>query len=497
MAANGNGDRKRKASVLDEQFDFPHIPDWRQGQKQKVLGCKFFVHKPINEIIEQPQQIDFEIKDPEDVWAFGPNTRFKVAGQFQSKDGTGAWTPVGADELDKVMVVPDWLDFLIKNIDIFHGNMRINSSDEGRYVAPYLNAWKYNFMNKDQKKELCPQEACPGFGVPSKKGDAGGWSMTDANSEWRTGYGKQIFVGPKRLSFDYVPLDFWPIFQGSNYMEEAQKILPMPLVDKITIRIVFHDNMECIFKKAAADNNKKYRFMFTDFSLVAEHLRLGKAFKTQLLNKKGQFAYPGVTRILRTETISQGNTTHKVKVQSVPLPEGLFIFAVPNKVLSGTYTYQDNTDGNVFRPHNIADVNFTFGEQKFFIDEPHIGMINNDIIESKIFNDYLRAAPFGLKMDKDKITLANIRDGGINTPYPNVFVNLCNYGDKSRIVPAVNDGSILTKDLDLDINITFKDGGAPADVTFIIYLYYTDNNLTLDTKHKGHAFFTSPYVKLI
>jgi hypothetical protein len=48
----------------------------------------------------------------------------------------------------------------------------------------------------------------------------------------------------------------------------------------------------------------------------------------------------------------------------------------------------------------------------------------------------MMAPLFGMTMDPDKINLANIKNGRAGTPYLHVYVNFCNYGNKSRIKPA-------------------------------------------------------------
>ena len=199
---------------------------------------------------------------------------------------------------------------------------------------------------------------------------------------------------------------------------------------------------------------------------------------------------------MKTENVTAKELQHKAKIQGMLLPEGIFIFALPKKILSGDYTYQ-GSDGNVFANHNIKSLDIKYGELAFFINRPNLGMIRNDVIESKLFIDYLTAAPFGLDMDPDKITVENIENGWINTPYPHVYINFCNYGDKSRIVPYLNNGSMLKVPNDMEINFTFDNEGAVPDVTYIIYYFYTDNNLTLDTSHKNQSFFVSPYLKLV
>ncbi len=114
-----------------------------------------------------------------------------------------------------------------------------------------------------------------------------------------------------------------------------------------------------------------------------------------------------------------------------------------------------------------------------------------------MFIDYLNAAPFGLDMDPDKITVANIENGWDKTPYPHIYINLCNYGDKSRLIPNLNNGSMLKVANEMELSINFNATGATPDVTYIIYYFYTDNNLTLDTSHPNQSFFVSPYLKLV
>jgi len=487
-------------SVLDEQFVWPANDNWiTKGKTQKVLGCNYVKHRPTIPIEETPKILEFLLHDTDEVWGLGVNTRFKFRGQFQvmtPQDGEAVeipWAGCTAAEATDVIVAPNYLERLIEMYDIFHGNSVIKSSDEGRYIFAFLNAWKYNYMDKEQKKLLCPQSCSPGYGVPSKKGDAG-WSY-NGDSEWVKQYAPTIFVGPnKEVIFDHVPIDQPLFFQGTNYGEDAQKVLPLPIMLPLGFRIKFHEFPNSIFK-IRAGVKKKYRFIFTDAYMVAEHLRLNTVFKRTILSST-QLNYPGVCRLMRPISIPNSTSEYVASLQKVFLPEGIMIFAIPNTVLNGRYTYQSNTSGNVFLPHNIAQVNFTFGGQSFFMKEPHIGQINDDTIESKLFFDYLKSPPFGMTIDPDKITLPNIINGSVATPYPHVFINLCNYGDKSRIIPYINDGSILEGQHTLELTITFNATLSVHDSTYIVYMYYTDNNLTYKNGKNG-PFFTSPYIQIV
>jgi hypothetical protein len=74
---------------------------------------------------------------------------------------------------------------LFHQIDIFYGQTLLTYSSEVPEVSSYLNSWKYNLMDKIQKKKLCPNYVSPGFGVPS---NVGGWDMSEPTSEWRKDY---------------------------------------------------------------------------------------------------------------------------------------------------------------------------------------------------------------------------------------------------------------------------------------------------------------------
>ena len=496
---NENG--KRTSAVLDQQFDFPTVEKWRQVKDKKVFATDYIVHTKNHYIgpEESPSLVEFVLKEDE-VFAFGPQTRFRISGQFQiQKTALGAWTSCEPEDFSKVVLIPNWWEMLIKELDIFHGNTKIVSSDEGRFIAPYINAWKYAWMNTEQKQLLCPEPCHPGFSVPTQRGDKG-WDKT-AGSEWEA-YSKSIFLGAgKDFNFSWIPLDTQPFFQNSNYFQDGQvqKILPMPILSQLLIRFNFIDNQSHIFKRTAVTPpafQPNFRFLLKDFRLVAEHLRLYKPFQTSLLNKRHVISYPGVTKLIQPVTIAHNSTTYRTKIQQVAMPEGLFIFALPRDVLSGNYDYSRNTVNDVFVKHNIQKLTFTYGDESFYLTEPNIGMIRDRVIESKLFTDMLMSPPFGLKVDRSKVTMDAVNDGFDSTPYPLAFVNLTNFGDKnSRIIPFLNDGNCLAKNNDLESTFTFTTDGAPDAVTFFVCIYYTDSNLTLDLKKKGEPFFSSPYVK--
>ena len=75
------------------------------------------------------------------------------------------------------------------------------------------------------------------------------------------------------------------------------------------------------------------------------------------LNQRGQISYSGLTKFATTENISTGVQQHRLRFQDVPLPEGLFIVALPKTALSGEFK-RTTMDARVFAKHNIQQVEF-------------------------------------------------------------------------------------------------------------------------------------------
>jgi hypothetical protein len=79
----------------------------------------------------------------------------------------------------------------------------------------------------------------------------------------------------------------------------------------------------------------------------------------------------------------------------------------------------------------------------------------------------MMAPPFGMAMDPDKITLANITSGRAGTPFPHVYNNFCNYQTKTRIQPIAY--PMNPKDeRELEVNLFFGPGVATLVITYII-----------------------------
>jgi hypothetical protein len=487
---------KRTHSALEEQFDFPPVPKWRNGSSQKVIGSELVTTEASNIVgtPTSPKCMEFIIRS-EDVLSFGPNSRFKVKGKFQvRRTPTGEWENCTPADGALVCVIPNWWEMMLKDFEIWHGHTKIASSDEGRFVMQYLNTFRYCFMNEEQKKILCPEPVHPGNGIPTKLDQ---WNHN--GKEWLD-YAKLLFEENKSVEFTWTPLDSQPFFQFCNYLQDhnVQKILPMPLLDRLLIRVNFIDDGKNIFQvkiPKPADPTPEFRFQLQDFKVVTERLRLNKAFQTSLLKTPKTWPYPGLTRFIQSEIIPNQSTMYKCTIQKVAMPEGLVIFCLPKDVSTGNYEYKNKPNDNVFQKHNIEKLSFAYNNEVFYMTEPNIGTFRDPIIESKCFYDMLWCPPLGLKTNHKLITPDVVHDGFEKTPYPMVYVNFTNFGSNSRIVPFLNTGNCLAMDSDLEINFTFTTERSTPDVHYFICFYYTDTNLTLDVKKKGDVHFSFPYMK--
>jgi len=60
-------------------------------------------------------------------------------------------------------------------------------------------------------------------------------------------------------------------------------------------------------------------------------------------------------------------------------------------------------------------------------------------------------------------------------------MNLCPSGKETRIVPIGDEGGQVTASTqDLEIDIAFNEGGATANVTYMVYIFYSDVNMVFD-----------------
>lgn len=482
-------------SSEDSRITFEPLNAW-QKEKNALLGSEYTVIEPNTSLTSQSNTIEFDINSTRCL-LFGPMSKLIIRGGFETREvgetaGTWkAWKTVPATEASKVCLAPNWFEMLIKQLDIFHQNSRITSSNEPRSITPWLNTLLYRLMDPIQKKILCPQESHFANCIPPWKKDQWGMDSASHGSTW-TDYAAEAFG--KSIVFEYTPLNCFPFTQGANHLTgDVPRLLPTPLCGRLQMRITMHDNQSHIFRKKA-DNTNEYRFNMTSCKLLLEEARLTPAFEKSLLTAKRVLTYPGTTRIALTEPISEGTPVHKAKFQDIYLPESLLIFALPKEVASGTYKFSTDTNQNVFRTHNINAVQVSFNQSRLYIREPYPGEINETFMDTKQMLDHIFQPVMGVPPDIANFKVDYFKDASINTSYPHVYLPLVNFGTKSRTLPALDDGSALSKKADLEIDIRFEETGTAKGLIYIIYAIYTDVATTFDCRTR---LFGNPYNVII
>ena len=476
-----------KSTTDDVRLNFVHMPNWQVGTKQVVQGSDYVIVEPASKIEPIPKQIEFDLPDSKSI-LLGPMTKFRIKGGFQvqKKDAT-AWTNASTDDKAKVMLAPFWFEMLIKEISIFHNNYRVSSTSETRSITPFLNAYLHAQMDRDAKKILCPQPAHPAYCLPSQNEK---WNV--ASKGWKD-YA-DVVMANKAISFEYIPLFLFPFYQGPNFMMNAEgipRVLHMPTLGRMQVRFTFHDTQDRIFRKLAADNTDTYRFAITEFKLIMEQARLSPLIEKKLQTATKPLVYPGVTRMQLVEQIPDATSSYRTRFQDVVMPESLFIFCLDKTVSNGTYEYSKETGVNIFREHNIESVDLSFNGMRFSIREPHLGNFRKDEMDSKQLFDKIYNPPFGLKQEMALLTYDAVSEGSSATAFPHIYIPLTKGPDRQRIVPALDNGSSITKRADLEIDFKFNRSNSAANSSYIIYACYTDVNIVYD--HKNRVFF-SPYL---
>jgi hypothetical protein len=475
---------------MDSRFEFSEPVSWRNGIKQKLFGSEYTVLKPTKPIEEKPKQIEFEMMSNNPL-LFGNMCRFHVTGKFETRaTAADAWGSVPPEHFSKVMLMPNWWENLIQSIDLYHANGVLKCHDESNFIPAQLNTYLYSVADKNVKKFLCPDEQSPGYCVPTLLNK---WNVN--SQEWKK-YADLVFT-TNNVKFSWVPLHTFPFFQSPNFLLDTSSLKALPALrnlGRLTFRLTLKDDFNCIWRKIAT-NTAEYRFKFVDISLSLEEARISPTYDRMLFpltGNKSKINYPGVVKIMSAESISNQVFFHNIKFNLVPFPEGIFIFALPKKVIGSSWSFseQDATKP-IFLKHNIESVSLEFNGETLNLKDPHFGDITNDLIELKNFVDHIAFPPFGMHVDQDQILRKDLANSFADTNFPLIYLNLCTE-NKNRIIAHQNNGSGINKDADLNICLKFGTEGAAADSTYIIYLFYTDYNMTLDLRTRRFV----PYYNL-
>ena len=186
-----------------------------------------------------------------------------------------------------------------------------------------------------------------------------------------------------------------------------------------------------------------------------------------------------MSRLAIAENISATDLNHRCRFQSVAMPEGLFICALPKTAINGTYK-SALPKTNVFEKHNIKSIEVKYANMPMAMKYPKYGDFRLHMMEIKSFIEHNENPPFGVLQDPKIVNFESIYEGGDETVYPHVYLYLCPSGKETRIVPIGDDGHTTAQTHDLDINLSFNSGGATANVTYLLYIFYSDINMVFD-----------------
>lgn len=469
-------------------------PSAWQKEKHPLQGSRYELIDSNTRVAGQPTVLEFDLPTNQDAVLCGPMTHFVVRGGFEKRAAAvagvaGEWVPTVADDAEKVVLAPNWFEMLIKQTDVFCNNTRITSSNEARFVTPFLNAFLYRLLEPKAKAILGPQETHFTHCVPPWTANQWGAVEATHGDTWLK-HGKKLFAGGGKV-FDYQPLFVFPFHPGAS--DEDAKLLPVNLTGRIQIRITFHDSQAHIFRRVAA-NTDEYRFTFTYFRLMVEVARLSPAIEKSLASSKRLISYPGLTRLQQIDPVPEGASTFKTRFQDIFFPEALLIFALPKEVASGTYKFSTDTGQNVFQEHRISEVQVAFDHKRLHVRDPFPGEINEPWFEYKQYLDHIYHPIFGLLPDRSAKTgmkFEHFVQGGARTSYPHVYLSLVNFNTKHRQLPAMeSDASAISKRADLDIELTFTEEGTKANLIYVTYAIYSDVAVTYDTRTR---LFGNPY----
>jgi len=496
--SKNNGSVPEQFHSDESMFDYAGSTTWKPNRKHPVQKTQITIIDPkqTSFLKHDPRQLDFEIASTKTL-LMSPMFRFEIKGHFErqkptvkGQDGAAdqVFEPehVPAGDVDKVCLQPNWLDFLIKSVEVYSGQSRLITCREEKSLTPHINTFINSYMDKDLLALSAAQKYHPYRYCPSYEKD----SVGIASKEWKD-YAKTIFT-ENELKIDYYPRVF-PFVQCLNKFDKSDtsKPLPMPLIGKLNVRVTFADDMKSIFRKVA-NNTYDYWFQFEQFRLIIEEANLNLPFEKGLFSTKKTLVFPGVCRTSKIESLPANTPSFRTKFNDTYLPEGLLIMAVNKKIAHSQYSWAKDTSTNMFMPHNIKKVDLSFNNLSFDIKEPMPGNVGSDLFDVHTFFNHIKSPIFGVKPDLKQLNISHFQEGGSESSYPHIYLPFTQYfGDKwTRKVPALDDGSCLGKLSSVEANLTFDTGGSTEGAVYVFVVFFSDYCMAYDPKNKV---FISPH----
>lgn len=456
---------------MDNRFQNSKEPGWSKNVKGQALqGVEILTIQPST---SSSEVYEYELPT-NSMLLFGPASGFLVKCTIEKEGADAKWATAPAADAATMALQPNWFEHLIKDVGVFQNNTRLNCHDVPRAADPFINSYIFAHMHPEIKKYLFPEPQNPGRCVPRLKKD---WSLSEDTSGWRQ-YAEKV-LGNSKLVFRYVPSFTFPFYQDANFcIERPPAVIPMPLVGKMTISVYLKEAMDNIFMRTT-ENTAKYRVRIESMDLIVEEARCKVSFERQFLSSKKLFYYDGMTRLALAENIANGDLHHRCRFQGVAMPEGLFICALKKTAVNGTHKCT-TPETVVFQPHNIKSVLVKYANMPLAMKTPKYGDVRHHIMEIKSLIEHNENPPFGVMQDPSFVDFESIKEASDDTVYPHVYMYLCPSGKETRIVPIGDDGHSIAQTQDLEIDISFGTNGATNNVTYMVYIYYSDVNMVFD-----------------
>lgn len=498
--SNGSGvslqqqGREGLAALGDDMFNYVESPNWKNGAaKNPIYGFERQVLEPT---AKTDRSYSFDFPSTSTI-AFGPMTGFVVKCGLQMRTkaraaqnvAAGEWTQVPAANAKDFRLIPNWFEHCIKSLQVFHNNTVVTPHNMPRHVMPYINSYLYAYMDSRNFNCLFPEEHNPGRGTPLKESD---WDPLSDGTMWSE-FAK-TFLGKASFVFRYIPGHIFPFYQGANFCDHdhgsghggAPRALHMPSVGRMSVTLELKESFDIIQPKS--DSQYEYQMLVQSVQLAVQEVRLSNAYERALASSKRLLHFEGVTMIGVTEAVSTTSYTHRFRFQDVVIPEGIFIFALPNTVTNGSLKYNQFEAKRVFLDHNIEGVEVFIEGQRLYIKSPNPSNMRHSQMEVQTMMDHTLAPPFGVHLDESTLQYGNFRELGENTFYPHVYIPLClpeGGGPDTRMVAIGEEGSFVRQRHSMDVAVKFlSDKGPKNNASYFCFLFFTDVNMTLDLKTK-------------
>jgi hypothetical protein len=381
-------------------------------------------------------------------------------------------------------MAPNWMDRLIRRIDLCHGNDFVTTHDLPDFLMPHLNFLLYSFMTPELKQRIAPHPGNPANMIGNEEEDLLS-QFAPKEEKWHDYFKHLSPVTEKPFSFDYIPLNVFPFFQKPYFdLVSPQQDLPMNHIGKMYVRISFIDDYSAIIHTADRDDAKKYKLIFTGFQLVLEEERVPPHVKIP----RNNIEFVGHSLSARFEPVPKGALNHRIRFLRAAMPEQILFFGIRKKVLAGKWRYSDHFIGaqkiRMLEQLHIKSIDTIYNGNILANKSPHFGDFDQPGVSGYVLmNALLTNGLLKFPVNPSKVTIEQCIDFYQNTVVPFYLLDFTlQDGSKCRIQPPTNDiNSPYLQDGMLELEVKYLQP-YPEDILFISILLYSGVNLTLNVK---------------